>query len=239
MAAPFVPVVFRDFFIADQVLSIVISLQDLEYVVCYYATDAWTGSNSCLAHQPYVFPLIAAFPSLWRLLQCIRRFRDTKDVHQLINAGKYFSGLVVITMSAVRRAFPSAYTDIFWFVSIFVSTVFTFAWDVIKDWSLGQRSVKHCLLRSELLYPTPWYYTALLMNLGMRLMWTLTISPEAVRGTLHPDVFAFILAIVEVTRRAVWNMFRLENEQLNNCGKFRAIKDIPLPLPVGDANEEE
>lgn len=240
MGAPFIPVVFRDFFIADQILSMIIALQDLEYVICYYATDAWTGANACFAHQAWVFPVIAVFPSMWRLLQCIRRFKDTKDSHQLINAAKYSSGLVVITASAIRKSYPNAYTNVFWFLAIVVSTIFTFLWDLIKDWSLGHiRNVKHKFLRSELLYPTSWYYTALLMNLGMRLMWTLTISPEAVRGVLHPDVFAFVLAMVEVTRRAVWNMFRLENEQLNNCGKFRALKDIPLPLPVEEPDSED
>lgn len=44
----------------------------------------------------------------------------------------------------------------------------------------------------------------------------------------------------------MWNFFRLENEHLNNCGHFRAIKDIPLPFHIrvagdsdGDEDEEE
>lgn len=32
--------------------------------------------------------------------------------------------------------------------------------------------------------------------------------------------------------RWMWNFFRLENEHLNNCGQFRAIKDIPLPFHI-------
>jgi len=39
-----------------------------------------------------------------------------------------------------------------------------------------------------------------------------------------------------------WNFFRLENEHLNNCGQFRAIKDIPLPFHIrveGDSDAEE
>jgi len=39
-----------------------------------------------------------------------------------------------------------------------------------------------------------------------------------------------------------WNFFRLENEHLNNCGQFRAIKDIPLPFRIrveGDSDAEE
>lgn len=42
----------------------------------------------------------------------------------------------------------------------------------------------------------------------------------------------------------MWNFFRLENEHLNNCGQFRAIKDIPLPYHIRvegefDVAEEE
>lgn len=40
---------------------------------------------------------------------------------------------------------------------------------------------------------------------------------------------------VIVFRRFVWNFFRLENEHLNNCGKFRAVRDISVaPLDTSD-----
>lgn len=36
-------------------------------------------------------------------------------------------------------------------------------------------------------------------------------------------------------RRFVWNFFRLENEHLNNCGKFRAVRDISVaPMDCSD-----
>lgn len=36
-------------------------------------------------------------------------------------------------------------------------------------------------------------------------------------------------------RRFVWNFFRLENEHLNNCGKFRAVRDISIhPIDSSD-----
>lgn len=31
-----------------------------------------------------------------------------------------------------------------------------------------------------------------------------------------------------MNRRFVWNFFRLENEHLNNCGKFRAMRNISV-----------
>lgn len=35
---------------------------------------------------------------------------------------------------------------------------------------------------------------------------------------------------IEIFRRGIWNMFRMENEQINNIGRFRAIKEAPVPI---------
>lgn len=45
-----------------------------------------------------------------------------------------------------------------------------------------------------------------------------------------------IVAPLEVFRRFVWNFFRLENEHLNNCGKFRAVRDISI-APIESSDE--
>ncbi len=38
--------------------------------------------------------------------------------------------------------------------------------------------------------------------------------------------------------RFIWNFFRLENEHLNNCGKFRAVRDISVaPLDASDQQQ--
>ena len=38
--------------------------------------------------------------------------------------------------------------------------------------------------------------------------------------------------------RFVWNLLRLENEHLNNCGKFRAVRDIGIK-PIQDSDQEQ
>lgn len=49
------------------------------------------------------------------------------------------------------------------------------------------------------------------------------------------DLMTSVLSPLEVFRRFVWNFFRLENEHLNNCGKFRAVRDISVaPLDQSD-----
>jgi hypothetical protein len=54
-----------------------------------------------------------------------------------------------------------------------------------------------------------------------------------------------IYGVIEILRRAMWGVFRytvesvlfsctcrVENEHLNNCDKFRAIQDVPLPTEL-------
>lgn len=60
---------------------------------------------------------------------------------------------------------------------------------------------------------------------------------------LEGNTLGTILAVLEVFRRFVWNLFRLENEQLTNCGEFRVVRDIsihpldPSEVPMDDEEE--
>jgi len=49
---------------------------------------------------------------------------------------------------------------------------------------------------------------------------------------------AFFLGGLEIVRRGIWNIFRVENEGVNNTGKFRAVDLIPLPQHVKDLHSE-
>ncbi|TMS20791.1 Xenotropic and polytropic retrovirus receptor 1 [Larimichthys crocea] len=69
----------------------------------------------------------------------------------------------------------------------------------------------------------------------LRFAWTIQISLTTMTK-IHSvgDIVATVLAPLEVFRRFVWNFFRLENEHLNNCGEFRAVRDISVaPLNAG------
>lgn len=54
-------------------------------------------------------------------------------------------------------------------------------------------------------------------------------------GFIESELMITILSPLEVFRRFMWNFFRLENEHLNNCGKFRAVRDISVaPIDQSD-----
>lgn len=78
------------------------------------------------------------------------------------------------------------------------------------------------------------YYFGIVEDLVLRFGWTVSMSLiEA--GYMEGDVMMTILSPLEVFRRFIWNYFRLENEHLNNCGKFRAVRDISVaPMDCSD-----
>lgn len=78
------------------------------------------------------------------------------------------------------------------------------------------------------------YYFGIVEDLILRFGWTLSMSlVEA--GYVESEVMITILSPLEVFRRFMWNYFRLENEHLNNCGKFRAVRDISVaPMDCSD-----
>lgn len=67
-------------------------------------------------------------------------------------------------------------------------------------------------------------------NLVFRFTWSLTKSNLLQLSSIIKLPLVELIAAVEIIRRGQWNLFRLENEHLNNCGKFRAVKELQLPM---------
>nr|GMC49129.1 phosphate transporter PHO1 homolog 10 [Ipomoea batatas] len=55
---------------------------------------------------------------------------------------------------------------------------------------------------------------------------------------MRRQITPFMITVLEILRRGIWNFFWLENEQLNNVGKYRAFKSVP-PLPFRYCNKDD
>uniref|UniRef100_A0A1B0CQI8 EXS domain-containing protein n=3 Tax=Lutzomyia longipalpis TaxID=7200 RepID=A0A1B0CQI8_LUTLO len=97
------------------------------------------------------------------------------------------------------------------------------------DWGLfDAKAGDNRFLREEIVYSSTWfYYFAIVEDLILRFGWTLSMSLIE-GGYIEREIMITILSPLEVFRRFVWNYFRLENEHLNNCGNFRAVRDISV-----------
>jgi len=245
--APFFHVGFADFWLADQLNSLVLVLLDLQYTVCFYATREgnWstaTDYNKCVDKTWFIRPIVACIPAYMRFAQCLRRYRDTKETFpHLVNAMKYTTTFFVVIFSTLYIAFPdvnNGYNPYFylWIVFSVISSVYAYAWDIKMDWGLFDTSAgENKFLREEIVYSNVfYYYFGIIEDLVLRFGWAFSLSLTET-GYIHADLMLTILAPLEVFRRFVWNFFRLENEHLNNCGKFRAVRDISVaPMDASD-----
>ncbi|KAF7730382.1 Xenotropic and polytropic retrovirus receptor 1 [Apophysomyces ossiformis] len=223
---------FRDFFIADELNSLAYSFWTMSYFFCAY-TWQWTQLTShCQMEKTWLAPFLASLPPWWRLLQCIRRYKDSREQVHLLNAAKYLTSIAAAVITGIRRIYPSSTMDTVYILTCVISSSYTATWDIKMDWGLLQPYSRHFLLRDELVFYHWTYYVAIPINLILRFAWLLNLK----------FTFAwmgFFTALLEAFRRIQWNFFRLENEHINNCGQYRAIKEIPLPFVISDMKEPD
>ncbi|KAJ0251014.1 Phosphate transporter PHO1 4 [Hirschfeldia incana] len=234
IAAPFYTVNLPDFFLADQLTSQVQALRSLEFYICYYGFGDFRQRqrNTCRSNDVFTtfYFIVAVIPYWLRFLQCIRRIIEEKDLSHGYNAIKY---LLTIIAACLRTAYTlnrgTTWNITAWVFSG-VATLYATYWDIVIDWGLLQRGCKNSFLRDKLLVPHKTvYYTAMVLNVLLRLVWLQTVL-DLKFSFLHRETLVALLACLEIIRRGIWNFFRLENEHLNNVGKFRAFKSVPLPF---------
>nr|CAB3470482.1 unnamed protein product [Digitaria exilis] len=167
--------------------------------------------------------------------QCARRWFDEGDINHIVNLGKYVSAMLAAgTKLAYENNDSAGWLSLVVIVSS-IATIYQLYWDFVKDWGLLQFNSKNTWLRNDLILKQKYiYFLSMGLNLVLRLAWLQTVIHPNI-GSLDSRVTLFFLAALEVIRRGHWNFYRLENEHLNNAGKFRAVKIVPLPFhEVGD-----
>merc|ERR1719229_84348 len=167
----------------------------------------------------------------------------------LVNAGKYSCTFFVVIAGVLSNiVFPSSRMCFaIWLIAMIAKTVYCYAWDILMDWGLfdvnepsllGKGRCNHrAMLRDELVYRHHIvYYLAIIEDLFLRLSWIFSVLFKYLQIG-HPELITCILSLGELLRRFLWNFFRLENEHLNNCGQFRAVRDICIaPIPSGSGS---
>ncbi|KAM6547412.1 hypothetical protein CsatB_019088 [Cannabis sativa] len=243
LLAPLYKVTLPDFFLADQLTSQVQALRSIQFYICYYGWGDYkhreTTCKDNSVYKIFLF-LVAAVPYMSRLLQCLRRLYEEKDPMQGYNGIKYFLTIVAVS---VRTALSLNQASVSWKVAAWVFSVLAAIvstyWDLVFDWGLLQRNSKNRWLRDKLLVPhNSVYFVAIGMNVLLRFAWLQTVLNFKV-NFLHRQTLIAIVALLEIVRRGIWNFFRLENEHLNNVGKYRAFKSVPLPFNYDEDEDKD
>ncbi|KAJ8617242.1 hypothetical protein MRB53_013428 [Persea americana] len=219
---PLQAISFSDFFLADILTSMAKVFSDLERSVCrmvhrQVATIAWFEADSVCGSHSIAIPLILVLPYICRLFQCLRQYRDSREKTSLWNALKYSTAVPVIFLSALKyHVIPDRWTNMYrplWLLSSVINSLYSFYWDVTRDWDLSVFSrifkFKNPHLCSNILYGRQWvYYWAIGSNLILRCTWTYKLSAHL----RHNYLTVFTITALEMLRRFQWIFFRVENE---------------------------
>ncbi|CAF3333525.1 unnamed protein product [Rotaria socialis] len=210
--SPYFHVDFTGFWLGDQLISLDLVFFDLQYFICFYMNDVdWTRPTEkhgvfCSDWSQFLLQTIfILLPSWFRFAQCIRRR---------------------------RAANPFLYL---WFISSLISSTYKLIWDFKMDYGLFDKNAsENKYLREQIIYSSKaYYYVAIIENIAFRYIWIINIFLYFdTSAAEYADIVGFSFGIIEIFRRFIWNFFRLENEHLNNCGEFRAVRDISIQKTV-------
>ena len=100
-----------------------------------------------------------------------------------------------------------------WAILFVISTLYTYWWELVHDWDLPARCQPE---GRRMIWTDRWPYVLVAFgNLAMRFGWMLSVMPGAT--PFNQVVTAHIipyLGFVEVLRRTLWSLIRLEKEHL-------------------------
>ncbi|PRP74887.1 phosphate transporter PHO1-9, partial [Planoprotostelium fungivorum] len=82
---------------------------------------------------------------------------------------------------------------------------------------------KKFLKRDNMLFKPEVYYFVFFLELVGRFTWTWSLAQLPVQH-LHPTYLPLLYGSIEIVRRSVWAIIRLEHVHSNNIMKFRDIK---------------
>ena len=111
------------------------------------------------------------------------------------------------------------------------------------DFRLAQKKAPK-YLRDILAFDAEWvYYAAMVADPVLRMTWIAYVIFS--KNAQHSSVASFVVAFIEIFRRMLWIVFRVENEHCVNIGLNKASREVPLPYVIQthvadtDADDDE
>jgi len=239
------PVTFWHVIVADYATSLAKALSDLQITACVVASALLFGDTTKSSADRVLDPtarsysdaifdahkaacaasaanaLCLALPFWCRLNQCLRCYFESRERKHLVNALKYCSAFPLVAIGYVQNQTDptdlqalARHRDML-VVAAFVNSSFSFCWDVAMDWGLLTPKRRHLVLADRSNLSLALGYVALLaFNLATRFAWAVAVFTRT-RGKIDASFQMFVLEVVEVLRRTVWAIFRVEHEYLN------------------------
>ena len=104
VVSPFSQVRFRQYFLADVLMSMSKPFEDLNYAGCFYSTDAWLHSQQPFCNSTvYINYLFAPVTNYIRIMQSLRRYKETGLYLHNLNAFKYTCTITYHVLSIFKN----------------------------------------------------------------------------------------------------------------------------------------
>lgn len=217
--APFLGVTFPVIWMTDQLISLITPFRDFAYTICYYINLTDEGSvnsrsNTCNSAKRFeVVFMVGAIAYFFRIVQCMRQGYDKGSYFcelEFLNTIKYAFSLITLTLSFLWKAGDDTIFNV-WIVFACLSTLYSYIWDLKVDWALFEKNSPHRFLRKNLCYPYQAYYVIILVNFLLRIVWVGTLSQSIANNAFgSPQIFSLVTGVLEIFRRGIWNMLRVE-----------------------------
>lgn len=211
---PFSTIRFRHFYFVDVLQS---------FGFTYTKLMESINAKSSIYHSI----LIGFFP-LIRIIQCLKRYTKSKLIFpHIYNSGKYIVAILGISAKCVYNLHKhnnSLNTQsgriVKWttFTILMTSNTLSLFWDLFVDFSI---------LRTTFMYPKLFYVYITAFNIAARFIFSMEFV-EGVITNKNKMHFAIAFSLVEILRRFLWTLMRVEVEHLNNCNELKMNKAVKL-----------
>lgn len=251
LLTPYYASTFRENYAGDILQSFTKVVSDALEASCwvvsgqfwYSGKDDITDTSLTCSNIGLQYAIAACISFLiWiRTAQSLRKFVSTGKIRHVVNAIKYFVGILVVFYGVFLEL------DYWYVIIVFPVSIFKWYWDTVVDWGLieglnirgmmglrvekfgsfnspmnekRERTIHDVLLRKNLMYKKPAvYYVAMLLNLLLRFLWVISLMPHDKIVSILGPFFSIYLGSLEILRRFIWGIFKVEHEHLLHCNE--------------------
>ncbi|CAL6007523.1 EXS_family protein [Hexamita inflata] len=198
----------------------------------------------CNKVPDYILILFVNIFNLTRGVQSFLRWRDSKQFYnQGWNMIKYLISIVssMLSLDKVKNSKGSSDETLYWvFTGVkAVECVYKLYWDIFEDWGLlygGSSGKKFRKDKSKWQYG--WYVrrpcnmpllavvAAHLVDYTARVIWIVPYF-EALKKTTDSYWYKCLTTEIEIFRRLVWMLIRMDNQQSTNAEGYATVDKIP------------
>jgi hypothetical protein len=222
---------FKDFVFGDILTSLSDPFKNLLLGYCLMLCQECYVNNSRGPCNKDTIPclIISVYPQFIRWTQCINKLYYTRLLWP--HLGNFFKYTTGIGNTLIGYFYTKKKNHLRLYFRIFIgaaSTLYNLFWDIYLDWGCGRKNEQNLFLRETLTYPKIVYYLAIIYDIIVRTTWTWNFIHINQSLSEWKNILTCTL---EVIRRAVWVLIRVENENLSNPENYRTILAIPeLPM---------